>query len=58
MSAKCPSCESKVISFTTDAQTSDRILSCIDCGSEWNISVDVDPPKKSRFRSLLGLDSK
>jgi len=57
MNAKCPSCESKIISFIKDDLTSERVFSCIDCGDEWNMSVDVDPPKKSRLRSLLGLDS-
>ena len=58
MNAKCPSCESKIISFITDNLTSERVFSCIDCGSEWNNSVDVDPSMKSRLGSLLGLNNK
>jgi DNA-directed RNA polymerase subunit M/transcription elongation factor TFIIS len=56
MKAKCPSCESKTISFTTNDLRSERIFSCIDCGNEWNISLEMESPKRSRLRSLLGWD--
>jgi transposase-like protein len=58
MNGKCPSCDSKIISFKTDNLTGERIFSCIDCGNEWNITTKVVTPKRSKWRSFLGLDSK
>jgi transcription elongation factor Elf1 len=53
MNAKCPSCDSKIISFTTNDFTKKRVFSCVECGNEWNIVIIAEKIKRSRWRSFF-----